>query len=711
MQYSDYESPNVYGPTVRVDSRQPMTNYMINYAHPGAMPCGSQIGANHRVFPFSYPRYHDGGQADNYTGQQTTAAPAISQSNGHYDINAVQSEPYDNTDTTTPHPRTTAPCEFPAILHHLQHLGSCITSLAKDINEIKLASAKQEQIDRLSVQTHQQHEKLSMQIQGFDQQLSLIFQFLQESMATKQLHTELQVISDRLLAELQTLQDCGKYDSDASPSQSADKQQKQSKDRQPLGRPLTEPKPQDPQQNMICIKGFFASLHSKRLFKLLTNYGTVLSLRRCGRGWAVATMESAKEAKEALQLHGHWGTAQRPGITVEWYKPNRNQAKLPPEGEEFIGSASHQRMQVGAGPKKPPEETVKDETKRQEDINSIEVQPNGNTPCAGSKSSPPGQRSSTRPKLGKRKQRENTISPPVPSTAKASLKIELFESKLTSGESPPQHSQHKGINDKCKGFGGATNAGQQAQRIPSKARGDTTQSASTERTGQEQQAAQGGESRATVQNPQSGITPTLTEQQVRAIYSFDSASQLWIPKAKVLDQWAQGQNPPRQVRDVMGDGNCQSRAIVATGQTNYANFRLLKAAAKEHLRTNSAPVRRHLVAQNLIQPNDKRWRAQLNEHLDASSGHLAYGTEVSLGLYSILLQTEIRVYDAQSGEISQVSCPIPARQAPQNKPLELGYRRHQHHHIYDSNFQPTPTRAEGHYWAIIPFQGNGMGSG
>jgi hypothetical protein len=79
------------------------------------------------------------------------------------------------------------------------------------------------------------------------------------------------------------------------------------------------------------------------------------------------------------------------------------------------------------------------------------------------------------------------------------------------------------------------------------------------------------------------ITPTLTEQEVLAIYSFDPASQQWIPKAKVLDQRLKGQNPLRQVQDVTEDGNCQSLAIIATGQTNYAIFRTLKAAAKQLL--------------------------------------------------------------------------------------------------------------------------------
>ena len=655
----------------------------------------------------------------NYSGMQPfqVGGADFSQQHIHYDMHAAHRAPSETTDTATQHLQSTAPLDLEAMAQHIQQLGANVASLAKEINELKFESSKQgqSQIDRLSAQLQDQHNQHSTQLQSLDERLSLMFQSLQENMATKHLHKEVQVVGDMILAKLQTLQDGGNFDGDVPSASQPQPDEKNSKDRrQPFDRSSTDPKPHDQQKTMVCIKGFFASLNTKRIFKLLTNYGTVLSLRRCGRGWAVATMKSAKEAKAAFQLHGHWGTAKRPGITVEWYKPNRNQAYQPPEGEEFIGSAVYQRMHDA--PTQPRKETSAAEPGRQDNTKPMEMQPSSNTPPLGSKLSPEGQRNSTVPQLGKRRKREYgtpAVSPPAPSTATESLPIDLFDKKLTGGESSPLPPPVQQPADQSRGFGGGTEE-QQPRGVTSQAAGGTNQSAGSARTGQEQREAQSQEDRVTLRHPPSAIPRTLTEQEVRATYSYDSASDRWIPRAKVLDQQLKGQHPPRQVKDVMGDGNCQPRAILATGQTKYSTLQSLKAAAKHHLSTNAARVREHLVAHNVINADDDSWDAQLKEHLAATSGHRAYGNEVSLGLYAILLRTEIRVYDAQSGSFSHLATPIDEQQTSQQrvkKSLDLGYRRHQSHYIYDSTFNPTQARADGHYWAIVPLPGNGVGSG
>jgi hypothetical protein len=321
---------------------------------------------------------------------------------------------------------------------------------------------------------------------------------------------------------------------------------------------------------------------------------------------------------------------------------------------------------------------------------------------------PTEQRQSSSQKLGKRRAREwgTPEASPQQAPEAATMQQDSADTKSTMKE-PPSMPPDPPFSASGNGLGGATtiNEGRRpSRRVSTHEPGNPIQQAGGATAGQEHRERQ----------VQPAESPILTEQEVRAKYYYDTVSRLWVPGATFLDQQLKGQDPPQQILDVQGDGNCQPRAIVATGQSTFLDFRALKAAAGKYLRNNRAKVREHLVAQHLIQLNEGNWEEQLKQHLGTNEGQRAYGDEISLALYAMLLQTEIRVYDALTGQISQVAAPIAEHRATPigaNKILELGYRSHQICPYYDTTFRPTDSRADGHYWAIIPFPGNGGGSG
>jgi hypothetical protein len=462
-----------------------------------------------------------------------------------------------------------------------------------------------------------------------------------------------------------------------------------------------ESNPQAPSQDQqkVWLGGFFATLALKRLFKLLSKYGTVESLRRYGRGWAIAIMKTADEAKAALKLNGHWGTAKRTGIEVSIWKPWR---KIHPhEGEEFIGSDSHKRMQKAAA-------NSNAAAARQGDPSDNDKTSQGGSIFRRKEASKP-QNNTPKAQLGKRRGRTEDSTPG--SQAKECMQTDSPQKPTVTEEHQLTPSDERPALDNCNagGLGGASPTNQRRTR---------SGSAKT-KVGDHHTAADGSSARENGDGQGAAFLPVgtnaalLTAQEVQEKYYFNEGAQIWIPGAKYLDQKLNGEHPPRQVKNVEGDGNCQSRAIVATGQTQYSNYRSLKQAALHYLEGNVPIVRQHLGDQNLINTDDDEWTRRLTAHLQSHGGGLAYGDEISIGLYAMLLATEIQVYDAYNGSIYQTAKPLATNQMSQGRsiPVAVGYRKHRVHYIYDSSFQPTRDRADGHYWAIIPKQGNGLRSG
>jgi hypothetical protein len=80
-----------------------------------------------------------------------------------------------------------------------------------------------------------------------------MFQSLQENMATKNLHKQVQEVGDMILAKLQTLQDGGNFDYYVPSAPQPQQDEKNLKDRQqPFDRSSTDLKPHDQQKTMVC---------------------------------------------------------------------------------------------------------------------------------------------------------------------------------------------------------------------------------------------------------------------------------------------------------------------------------------------------------------------------------------------------------------------------------------------------------------------------
>ena len=445
-------------------------------------------------------------------------------------------------------------------------------------------------------------------------------------------------------------------------------------------------------QDTKFIGGFFAHLAMKRLFKLVTKYGTVLSLRRYGRGWAVATMQTADQAKAALQLNGHWGTAKRIGVKVSLWEPRR--PLRPDEGEEFMGSDCQRRMKSATTA----DGNVKSATEGK--------------PAAQNK---PGQQGENFRKLPESNVQLNTPSArpgkrlvrdsPHQAHAEDSHTMQTDSSDITASAGDEAHTGEQPESNGAKGRGGASPPDQRRKKQNSKAKAGGGSGSRNNSSGQGRSSPP----------PNSHENP-FTEQEIRAKFYFRQDGGVWIPGASYLDQKLRGETPPRQVKNVPGDGHCQSRALVATGQTKYSDFQALKEDARNYLEANTSLVHQHLLEQHLIQPGDDGWKGRLLNHLQASSGPQAFGDEISIGLYAMLLQTEIQVLDAFDGSLCQKAKPLSADSAQDghggmNIPVAVGYRRHKMHRMYDKNFKPTRSFADGHYWAILPLQGNGGRSG
>ena len=606
-------------------------------------------------------------------------------------------------------------------LHEFSHeMSAGMASVGKKCDEFQESSAVQTQLleDRISNQYRATQENIST-----TQHL-----FWHEEISPK-LQNDLQEFSNEIKAQIQELRDGRTFERPAQNNQQQ-QQPKRANEQGPADQPSpkqqsslnksAEPSPVElghkrkrtrigreepvqsnspPQdQQKVWLGGFFASLALKRLFKLLSKFGTVESLRRYSRGWAIAIMKTADEAKAALKLNGHWGTDKRKGIKVSIYKPWKK--ILPHEGEEFIGSDSHKRMQKAAA------------------MDSNTAAANQGDPSADDKTSQGGpifrrkeaskpQNNTPKAQLGKRRGRDEDSTPG--SHAKECMQTDSPQKPTVTEEDHLTLSAEQPGLDNCNGRGGASPTNQRRKRSGSaKAKVDDHHTAAGGSSAREIDDGQGA-----APLPDGTNAALLTEQEVLDKYYFNGGAGIWIPGAEYLDQKLNGEHPPRQVKNVEGDGNCQSRAIVATGQTKYSNYRSLKQAALHYLERNKSIVRQHLAGQNLINTDDEGWTRRLTTHLKSHGGGLAYGDEISIGLYAILLATEIQVYDAFDGNIYQVAKPLAANQMSQGQsvPVAVGYRKHGVHFIYDSSFQPTRDRADGHYWAIIPKQGNGLRSG
>jgi len=184
----------------------------------------------------------------------------------------------------------------------------------------------------------------------------------------------------------------------------------------------------------------------------------------------------------------------------------------------------------------------------------------------------------------------------------------------------------------------------------------------------------------------------------------------YVPTFQVLHKQMMARDKdPKQIKDVVGDGNCQARAIVAAlEKDSYKDYKALKAAALNYLDSHEKNIQSILT--KFTKPDgaadtSRDWQARLRFHL-RNEGNA--GDANSIALYATMLKCPIQVYDALSGSLLLNVTPPQS----EHQLIELGYRQ-EGSPGYNSNFEQCIT-TEGHYAALIPLstakQGNGLAS-
>jgi hypothetical protein len=492
----------------------------------------------------------------------------------------------------------------------------------------------------------------------------------------------------------------------------------------------------------LHLAGFFASLPTKRLYQILKRYGEVVSLVRMGRGWAVAAFATADSANRALELNGHWAKSPtRPGIRVTPWNKSRTFPQ-DRDGEQFIGSDEHRRMKSSADLPNHGRRTVsaRNDEKRTAPVeqatesSAASARPLNPEPH-GSASAPAPARRPIAERLGDAPAQAPVRLPVAdrlrlaPASAPATSKGKKGDNKVSGKEnvgnvrrgkdaervaaktgviSPPgSNMNEQGCNAQEHCEPQEQTANQHQDRSASDLLSETDSSSllnELDATRSSPPAGKGGgytDSPVTRRRSNSNRTQLPLSEQGRVQEEFDFDGKIYkVGPKKVAKQLSSTHELVR----VAGDGHCQPASIAATGQTPFNTYQDLKKAALSKL-SNSKQAVMECLCNNQLEKVVQRPLEHMRKHLEATKGPAIEGDDLTLALYSFTCSCNIKVYDANTGnvyteikQISSLNCPT----------LELVYAG-PGTPIYDVQFYELSRRTGGHYDALRPRPAPGNG--
>jgi hypothetical protein len=148
--------------------------------------------------------------------------------------------------------------------------------------------------------------------------------------------------------------------------------------------------------------------------------------------------------------------------------------------------------------------------------------------------------------------------------------------------------------------------------------------------------------------------------------------------------------PSQEIFIVDGDGNCLSRAIVASGLTRYKTYTALKRAAFDYVCADELSVLSTL--KDIVGIDSLEG---IYKHLQ-TDGH--EGGEEHIAMFALFLGKQIKVWDAFTAEEIQTFCPPGCADHILEDPIQLSYRP-SGVPIYNSA-RSRVTDTSGHYDAV-----------
>ena len=517
----------------------------------------------------------------------------------------------------------------------------------------------------------------------------------------------------------------------------------------PQPRPA-QPAPQPRQSNSnpaatsttVYVSRFFASCSDKRLFKILSEYGEVVSMIRIeGRGFLFAQYRTAEQATAALQINGLWAKANRPGIVATLCDDSKRPRS--PHRAEFVGSDAHQRM---AGPNPAPRRlsitinSTRGARVVHEHSPALTETERSRRPAAAQPAAAPKRNNTNnKPEARPRPERQaahffaqtQSSGNDVPAVDNAAVRRQAAAepgAAAARNEEPnaadPRHAQAERALQK-PATGGERRQGAEAPsgREDSDGRQQTQPSQPTfeDRPASHNSDAsidEAGNGSATARRRAfgggaEGGNPSTDgqagdRQKIQDEYEFNGTH--WMPSTKKLDIKLQAMHPPRKCQNVRGDGNCLWLAVIKAGKLKYATHNPLKRDVLKFAQANKKQIQQALQERYMLTGDTldaDNWWPKLEHELTTDG---AYADETSILIMAFFLQIDLRIFDIDDNATPQtIEGQRPwSAQSGRRPIIEVAYRRHLQLPMFDADFKEV-AKVSGHYWAIIK-QGNPLPS-